>query len=319
MKLKIDLLLQKLSKKSILNVMYHGVVKENSNYFSPRHITADQFEKQLEYISKNFDVISLKEAIDIKKSNRKLSRKALTISFDDGYLNNFITALPLLEKYNLKTTFFISSILLTKMEVRTLWSDIIAAINYFYKNETIIVGKYEFRNLIDINTKVHLTELIKQSTTIERDNILNSLIDTYDLKNKLNTLPEEIWKLMNKEELQQFSKSPIVEIGSHGHLHYNLGFISTEDAIIDMKKSKELLESTLNKEIDIIAYPDGNYNEEIKNEASKLGFKYQIAVNYLLLEDQNDNRIINRHGISSTTTFESNMIIMNKSFNKKGN
>jgi peptidoglycan/xylan/chitin deacetylase (PgdA/CDA1 family) len=318
MKLKIDLLLQKLSRKSVLNVMYHGVVKENSNYFSPRHITADQFEKQLKYISKNFNVISLKEAIEIKKNKIKQKTKTLTISFDDGYLNNLTTALPLLEKYNLKTSFFISSILTTEMEIRTLWSDIIAAINYFYKNETIKVGNYQFKNLIEINTRIHLADFIKKSDATERDNLLKSLIETYDLKKKLNSIPDEVWKLMNKEDLQKFAESPIVEIGSHGHLHYNLALINTGDAINDMKKSKDLLESTLNQEIDMIAYPDGNYSEEIKDLAFKLGFRYQIAVNYLSTNDIKDSRIINRHGISSTTTFESNMINLSNSFKNKG-
>ena len=59
--------------------MYHGVTQKNSNYFSPRHISSDQFEKHLKYFSKEFDVISLSEAFEYLKNNYKPKRKTLTI------------------------------------------------------------------------------------------------------------------------------------------------------------------------------------------------------------------------------------------------
>ena len=41
MKMKGDRIVRSFSSNSILNIMYHGVTKENSNYFSPRHISSD--------------------------------------------------------------------------------------------------------------------------------------------------------------------------------------------------------------------------------------------------------------------------------------
>jgi len=61
LKLGVDKLVRSLADHSILNVMYHGVVKENHNYFTPRHITAEQFEKHLIYFKQNFDIVSIAE------------------------------------------------------------------------------------------------------------------------------------------------------------------------------------------------------------------------------------------------------------------
>ena len=130
MNLNGDRIIRSFSSGSILNIMYHGVTTENSNYFSPRHISANQFEKHLRYYSKEFDVISILEAFEYLKNNNKPKRKSITISFDDGYRNNLYTALPLLEKYNMKATFFVSGICTEEMQIRALWPDIISYLNY---------------------------------------------------------------------------------------------------------------------------------------------------------------------------------------------
>ena len=82
--------------------------------------------------------------------------------------------------------------------------------------------------------------------------------------------------------------------------------------------SKDLLQGVIEKEINIVAYPFGSYNMEIKDAAGKLGYNYQMAVDYIYPEDVNDMRILNRHGIPSTTTFEANILLLNNAFRKKG-
>ena len=87
-------------------------------------------------------------------------------------------------------------------------------------------------------------------------------------------MPEEIWKLMDKEALIKFSQSKVIEIGSHGHWHFNLGDFKINEAKLELEKSKQLLEKAIGKSIDMIAYPDGSYTEGVKDVAQKLGYKY---------------------------------------------
>ena len=75
MNLKGDRIIRSFASGSILNIMYHGVTKENSNYFSPRHISSGQFENHLRYFSKEFDVISISEAFEYAKNNYQAEAK----------------------------------------------------------------------------------------------------------------------------------------------------------------------------------------------------------------------------------------------------
>lgn len=318
MALNCDKIVRNITNHSVLNLMYHGVVLKNSDFFSPRHIAIDQFERHLAYFRREFDIITISEAFEYKKSGYKPKKRTLTISFDDGYLNNLNIVLPSLEKYNVKATFFIPGICTKELEIRTLWPDIIACLKHFYPNEIIELENRKFINYHDVETKQSLTDFMKSCKPTVRDRSINQLIDKYNISHKIKSVPEEIWKIMNREELIRFSKSPLVEIGSHGHAHFNLANIDLTDAQTDLKNSKELLQNAINKEIKGIAFPDGSYSPQIKDITEKLGYKYQMAVKYQFPDDKTDSRILNRHCISSTTTFEANIILINYSFKNQG-
>ncbi|MBS4057200.1 MAG: polysaccharide deacetylase family protein [Bacteroidales bacterium] len=310
--------LNKKSAHSITNILYHGVVKKDSTFFTLRHIQAEQFEKHLRYFSKNFEVISLNEAFDRYRNGVKSSRKAITISFDDGYQNNLNIALPLLEKYKMKATFFISSVITNNDSQAILYADVIDAVNYFYRDQQIDIDGLTFRNGKLIESNIPVLEYLKGINPSERDKILNSIVSKYQINAKINQIPEEIWKLLSKDELRQLSSSDIVSIGSHGHLHYNLGLIKLKDAQEELKKSKDLLEEATSKNVNMIAYPDGCYTKDVKNLAEGLGYDKQLAVRYRCDDDLQDLRILERHGVSSTTTYESNIIFINKAFSSCG-
>lgn len=303
---------------STINLMFHGVSSNDSSSFSPRHIQANQFERLLRYLKKEFLIISLSEAFEMNRSGSRPEKKCITISFDDGYRNNLTNALPLLSQYGVKTTFFISGICTEPMETRVLWADIIACLKKFHWHEVIHFGEKVFVNFLEEPTGIHLENYIKTMNPAGRTANLETLVSKFDLNNKIRSIPAEWWQIMDKAELKELSISPLVEIASHGYNHYNLGDIERTEAYADMQKSKVLLEGAVEKEIDMIAYPDGSYTPETKDDAAQIGFVNQLAVKYRYPEDRIDQRILNRYGVSATTTYHSNVFFINKAFKSMG-
>lgn len=76
-------------------VMYHGI--------SSLGVDAAELDAQFGYFARHFETRFFSE-VDAPRSDR---RPALVLTFDDGMLNNFTRAVPLLEKHGLKATFFI--------------------------------------------------------------------------------------------------------------------------------------------------------------------------------------------------------------------
>lgn len=90
-------------------IYYHSIGPLNKDWYRNfLTIEPSVFENHLEFFSKRFRVISLKEYYLIRTGQITSVKDPLIITFDDGYLDNFIWAYPLLKKYGLKATIFIS-------------------------------------------------------------------------------------------------------------------------------------------------------------------------------------------------------------------
>ncbi len=90
-------------------IYYHSVGPKNKewvNFFLT--LSIPYFEDQLKMISRNFEIITLKEFWEARNGLREVPKNALVITFDDGYLDNWVWAFPYLKKYNLKATLFVS-------------------------------------------------------------------------------------------------------------------------------------------------------------------------------------------------------------------
>ena len=81
-------------------LMYHSI----SNSKNPLSVPINSFEKQMKFMHNNgYTTINLNKLSDVKKG------KFFVITFDDGYEDVFINALPILKKYNFTATcFFVS-------------------------------------------------------------------------------------------------------------------------------------------------------------------------------------------------------------------
>lgn len=311
-------LLSLFSGNTILNVMYHGVVNKDSSGYTARHIDAKQFEKQLKYYRSNFELISVREAFERHRSGGNGNRKTLTISFDDGYLNNLTVALPLIEKHEIPATFFISGFVAENKGNELLYADVLDALRFIKKNETIRIDDLDIENGFIKNLGISLLDYLKSANPEKRDHLIRTITEQLDVTNQLKNIDSQIWQLLDSKSLVKLSQSRFVEIGSHGHNHYNLGLIPEEFAKKELIMSKNALEQIIQKDVDMIAYPDGCYNSRVKELAEQAGYIMQLAVEYKLVDDVSDRRILPRHGISSTTTFDSNMIFLHRAFKHTG-
>lgn len=82
---------------------YHKIGNDGDTYSVPPEL----FEAHLQYLqSEGYATVSLLEIAKAKKGKLTLPPKPAVITFDDGYADNYTTALPLLEKYGMKGTVF---------------------------------------------------------------------------------------------------------------------------------------------------------------------------------------------------------------------
>lgn len=84
-------------------LMYHGVIgdtrSDDLSRLSDFNIAESVFERQMQHLSSNCNVISAEDAFEGRNLSRR--KRSIVISFDDGYRNNYLNAYPILKKYRL--------------------------------------------------------------------------------------------------------------------------------------------------------------------------------------------------------------------------
>ena len=87
--------------------MYHYTRDlKNSRYPEIKGLDVALFKQQLDFIEKNFNVITMEMAIEAWNSGADLPENAMLLTFDDGYIDNFLVAFPLLKQHGFQGSFF---------------------------------------------------------------------------------------------------------------------------------------------------------------------------------------------------------------------
>ena len=95
------------AKGGIPVLNYHQINDTEKNALT---VNTEQFEAQMKYLSENgYTAITPADMLDAWENGTQLPEKPVIITFDDGYLDNYNHAFPVLEKYQLKATIFLIS------------------------------------------------------------------------------------------------------------------------------------------------------------------------------------------------------------------
>jgi peptidoglycan/xylan/chitin deacetylase (PgdA/CDA1 family) len=313
--LRIDKLLRSRGDHQRLIIMYHGVSDRKNFTINGRHLPGEEFERHLQYFKKNFDVVSLRDICDAKSIvSRK--RRAIALTFDDGYLNNFEIALPLLKKYNMPATFFISTVGLndTTYIHPSDYIDLIrnsthqpVTINgvtfHHHNNQLIYSGKNAYAFINTLNFQGFKTAFAQ-------------LREQHPARSITMGVEPVLYKLVSMETIHKFFNDDLFTVGSHSHDHINLANLSTDELKDQLQRSKALLEQCGNKIVDSIAFPYGYFNERVIENALESGYQYLIAAGSV--EPRFSKRVFPRIGILNMAGYAFNMLSISRGFRRFG-
>lgn len=249
------------SAKPFVNVlMYHRVAKEPYDAYDIV-VSPENFAEQMAYLAKNFLVVRTEDDWS------HIQEPSVAVTFDDGYADNFHNALPVLEKYGIPATIFVSTEHLGTEEL--FWWDILEGMFRVCRQGKVCLGnqKFDKENLQEAHG--FLRSLLPE----ERSVLLCEAM-------KHKELSEDIMgrRALSLEELQQLSKSPLVTIGVHTVTHSSLSHEPKDLQKKEIADSKARLEELIGKEATVLSYPFGDYDEETLAILNGCGIKKAFTV-----------------------------------------
>jgi peptidoglycan/xylan/chitin deacetylase (PgdA/CDA1 family) len=285
-------------------LVYHGICQENATRFNSIFLTEKTFEEHLRFYARYFHIVSLDDYFQKRFSGQRLN---ICLTFDDGFANNSRYVLPLLEKYNMPATFFVTAIRDAGYDI--LWNDFLAIAQQFGPAELVLDGEKFCRNknnrYILKSKGKELKEVLRQTGFEKKLSMMRLLGPSASFKDK--PALKDYWLQMTEAEIAQMSHSKWVTIGCHGYYHNDLAMIKTEDAREEMAKAKKYLEKIIAKPVEAIAFPYGSYNRETVDAAKGLGFTRLLTAGFLFQEDHADAQLRERLTINPYISINNQM------------
>jgi peptidoglycan/xylan/chitin deacetylase (PgdA/CDA1 family) len=272
-------------------LMYHGVVPAPVRRINARFVSTEQLDLQMAFIRKRCQVISLEQAFSGDYDTQRL---AIAVTFDDGYRNNLLHALPILQRHRVPATLFVTAARAVGQDI--LWADLLDVASANFDVPVTIAGiqfrknrKGEYADAKGIRLKVHCKSGGKEfvdamQTAFEGTNFRND--PSWD----------DYWKLLDAHELKTLSQMDGIMIGGHGTRHDNLDLMLIEEALMDVETGIRWIEAAIERNVQSFAFPDGAYSPALVDALSQRGLT-QILLSEFRFGDQLDTRLRDRFTI----------------------
>ncbi len=189
------------------------------------------------------------------------------ITFDDGYADNLLTALPILERYGQRATVFVTTGFVERRYA--LLARVAAAVA-----RSNIRDRPSLRDLIDpdgLDAPAVYTALrnrLKTMTVAERQAAQQALMRDYDLSIAALTAD-----YLDRAQLARLDAHELITIGAHTISHPDLRFCSDDELVEELEGAKRQLESWLGHPVDTLAYPFGDTDARVRRAAANAGYR----------------------------------------------
>lgn len=213
-----------------------------------------------------------RSAIDGERDLTSVSGdRSLLVTFDDGYRNNLTEALPVLEKHEVPCLLFITT-------------GFIDGTVYPYELELAeVIERAGVLSIPDRSEPVALQNAsecrslyreirlpLKPTSRSEREAYMDRLacLNEYD-RTDMQREP-----LLDWDDLCELSNHPLVTIGAHTHSHVLLSRQSWRTAWMEIRRSKQKLESQMQSPVHHFSYPYGGNSIAVRQMVRWAGFQY---------------------------------------------
>jgi peptidoglycan/xylan/chitin deacetylase (PgdA/CDA1 family) len=241
-------------------LMYHRVLPRASlsaAYVQPgMYVTPETFERHLRFMRTYFDVVSFHELLRRWSAGdwSHLARYCV-VTFDDGWLDNYRHAFPLLRAYSIPATIFLPTDLVGTEA--SLWPERLGR----------LLSRRRRGTPEDWNNQI---ESAKALTDAQRDDLIAAIADDVGGDGRTTR------SLMNWHEVEELSQHGI-SFGSHSATHANLTRLRRAALESELRTSLDALRARPIDAVPVLAYPNGDYTDAVAAAATAAGYSAAVT------------------------------------------
>jgi peptidoglycan/xylan/chitin deacetylase (PgdA/CDA1 family) len=259
------LLFRRAARHRIGIVMYHGICESDIGIWT--QIPLDKFAGQIKYFARAFTVISLQEALEIIKGDKPSPPHPLVITFDDGFMSNKTLAYPILKKYNLPATIFLTTSFIDKSPrfEGLIKTDYILCLFRRTHLESLDLTDCGF-GLISLGDLTQRTsEAYKVSNALKRlsHESANRIIEIIAerLQAELCAQDFHIFASLEWNDVRSLYSDGLILFGAHTHTHEILTQLPPDKLDFELTEARNRIARELAVPARLFAYPNGTIDD----------------------------------------------------------
>ena len=277
--------LEGIGRPSLRILAYHRVydmIDENSFAADPELVSASvaDFRLQMQYIRKYWNPIPLSVAVDVLASGERLPDHCVVVTFDDGHLDNFTLAYPILLEQGIPATIFLSTGYIGGTV--PFWFDRVATLLFLAPTGHLHIPLLNLDlGLGDIQSRRAGTARVLTTLKGVPDELRRSAVAALEaeLGRHAETADPGLTGVMSWDQVREMAQHGI-EFGSHSVSHPILSRLSDAAIFAELMESRQTLERELGREINLLAYPVGKehaFDSRVVSIARTCGYKAGVA------------------------------------------
>lgn len=276
-------------------------------------VRASTFEALLRYLCRACECVSIGNA-PVVASPATWTRPRVTLTFDDGWRDNFDIACPIARNHGVPLTIFICPGVIQFPS--TPWTDVVVKLwrfaqrtgrnHIFLAQMERFCPEWERRSGLDA-----LIEFLKKAAPEQRSKEISELESLLEYQHPDKRASGN--EFLSWQQIHQMRNAG-VSFGSHTQTHRILTTASLLEARVELQHSKIAIEDKLH-ECSLLAYPNGDWSESVREIAQSSGYKHAFANSPGIWGAQTDpltiprvniseGKLTSRHGRFSQQAFE---------------
>ena len=247
------------------------------------YLSANALKENLQFLQKYYTFITLNQAVRILSREEPPIQRAIVLTFDDGYMNNFRTALPILAELQIPATFYVVPAFIK--ERTPFWFDRLDYAIQKNVGEQSVVDVIGRKISLDPTSRnsmrsslISIFKLVMQESLDDRKlgeltRGISEQIEELRGDSLLSTYGEsDPCAIVTEAVLQHAAKNPLVEIGSHTNRHLRLSRLDNETAKRELADSSDAIETMTGNKPKTFCYPNGYHDRRTAGLVAESGY-----------------------------------------------
>jgi len=255
------------------------------------------FEHLLIWLKKHFDCVPLMDIL--QPGTQRSDRPKVTLTFDDGWRDNAVNAFPLLQKYQVPASIFLSTDFIGSRQ-RFWWESI---------GETLwdSHGAKARRHLIECLQQIGrplpvlMDDLDVQRRSLALLRYLQSLktLSPGELSRLTDECPEEsLPQALDWQQVRSLEATGLVRFGPHGASHAILTGLDDQRLDEELSRSRDALLNGCNRPLPVYCYPNGDHDARVRQHVADHDFAFALSTGTGIYRGDGEPLALPRFGVS---------------------